>query len=114
MLLLKVAINQIVGVNTDIISHGFPPLILRSCSENEVQQLIQVPCKPVAVFSVQSIIVIITKQKFLMYPGPGSDVRKVKLKKKSESMKVTSLTGKAVITTELPRKISSPETETSG
>lgn len=39
--------------------------------------------------------------------GPGSDVRKINLKKKSESMKVTSLTGKAVITTELPaRKIS--------
>ncbi|KAK3732825.1 hypothetical protein QZH41_017725 [Actinostola sp. cb2023] len=38
--------------------------------------------------------------------GPGSDVRKVKLKKKSESMKITSLTGRAVITTELPRKTS--------
>ncbi|XP_031568493.1 uncharacterized protein LOC116303153 isoform X2 [Actinia tenebrosa] len=39
--------------------------------------------------------------------GPGSDVRKIKLKKKSESMKVTSLTGKAVITTELPARKSS-------
>jgi hypothetical protein len=43
----------------------------------------------------------------VLYAGPGSDVRKVNLKKKSESMKVTSLTGRAVITTELPaRKVS--------
>ncbi|EDO42893.1 predicted protein [Nematostella vectensis] len=45
-------------------------------------------------------IMILVEHNTLLYIGPGTNARKIK---KSESMKVTSLTGRAVITTELPK-----------